>query len=133
MNEIHGYHDTNSFYFLILTGTTIAHVVARQSCPAEQVSAPRKEITMHTHGHTPVWGTHTGLGWARRTRSWYQQLRDWWTAHNAARQQANLDALHRCWEATREGVTPQRAEAAPEMAAARHAISVATMLYGLSS
>jgi hypothetical protein len=111
----------------------MAHAVALQSCPAEQVSAPRKEIMMYTHGHTTVWGTHTGSGRARKTRSWYQQLRDWWTAHNALRQQVNLDALHRCWDATREGVTPQCAEAAPEMAAVHHAISVATMLYGLSS
>jgi hypothetical protein len=88
---------------------------------------------MHTHGHTTVWGTPSGLGRASKTRSWYQQLRDWWTAHNAAHRQANFDALHRCWDATREAVTPHRAEAAPEMAVAHHAISVATMLYGLSS
>jgi len=30
-------------------------------------------------------------------------------------------------------VTPFRAEAAPEMVAAQHAISVATMLYGLGA
>ena len=88
---------------------------------------------MHTNGHTPVWGTHIGIGRASQTRSWYQQLRDWWTARNAARQQANLDALHRCWDAKREAVTSHRTEAAPEMAAAHHAFSVATLLYGLSS
>jgi hypothetical protein len=88
---------------------------------------------MHTNGHTTVWGTHIGIGRASKTRSWYQQLRDWWTAHKASRQQANLDALRRCWDAKREAVISQRAEAAPEMAAAHHAIFVATMLYGLSS
>jgi hypothetical protein len=88
---------------------------------------------MHTHGHTTVWGTPSGLGRASKTRSWYQQLRDWWMAHNAAHRQANFDALHRCWDATREAVTPQLAEAAPEMAVAHHTISVATMLDGLSS
>jgi hypothetical protein len=89
-------------------------------------------MTMHTNGPTTVWGTHIGIGRPRDTKSWYQQLRDWWTAHKAARQQTNLDALHRCWDAKREAVTSHRAEAAPEMAAAHHAISVATMLYGLS-
>jgi hypothetical protein len=87
---------------------------------------------MHTNGHTPVWGTPIGIGRARETKSWYQQLRDWWTAHKAARQQAKRDALHHCWNAEREMVAPFRAEAAPEMAAAQHALSVATMLYGLS-
>ena len=87
---------------------------------------------MHTNGHTTVWGTPLGLGRAREAKSWYQQLRDWWTAHTAARQQASLEARLRCWDAQREAVTPHRAEAAPEIAAAHHAISVATMLYGLS-
>jgi hypothetical protein len=87
---------------------------------------------MHPHGHTTVWGIPIGVGRASKTRSWYQQLRDRRTAHNAAHQQANLDVLHRCWDATREAVIPHRAEAAPEMAAAHQAISVATMLYGLS-
>ena len=82
---------------------------------------------MHTNGHTTVWGTPIGIGRASKTRSWYQQLRNWWTAHKDARQQANLEALHRCWDAKREAVISQRAEAAPEMAAAHHAISVATM------
>jgi hypothetical protein len=97
------------------------------------MAARKKEIMMHTNSHTTVWGTHIGVGRARDTKSWYQQLRDRWVAHKAARQQANLDALHRCWDAKREAVAPHRAEAAPEMAAAYHAISVATMLYGLNS
>ena len=88
---------------------------------------------MHTNSHTTVWGTPIGVGRTRDTKGWYQQLRDWWTAHKAARQQATLDALHRCWDAKREAVTPRRAEAAPEMAAAQHTLFVATMLYGLNS
>ena len=87
---------------------------------------------MHTNAHTTGWGTLSGIGRARETTNWYQQLRDWWTAHKAARQQTSLEALHRCWDAKREAVTPHRAEAAPEMVVAHHAISVATMLYGLS-
>ena len=86
---------------------------------------------MHTNGHTTVWGTPIGIGRARETKSWSQRLRDWWTAHTAARQQATRDALYRRWDATREAVTPHRAEAAPDMAAAHQAIFVATMLYGL--
>ena len=88
---------------------------------------------MHANGHTTVWGTHIGLGRATDGQSWYQQVQAWWAAHKAARQQANLEALHRCWDARREAVTSQCAEAAPEMIAAHHSLSVATMLYGLSS
>ena len=88
---------------------------------------------MHATGHTTVWGTPIGIGRARDMKSWYQQLRDWWTAYKAARQQATLEALHRCWDAKREAVTPRRAEAAPEMAAAQHTLFVATILYGLNS
>ena len=87
---------------------------------------------MHTNGHTLHWGTRIGVGRASNPKSWYQQLRDWWTAQKATRQQARVDALHRSWDATREAVTSHRAEAAPEMAAAHQAISVVTMLYGLS-
>jgi len=87
---------------------------------------------MHANCHTTVWGTHSGVSHARDTKSWYQQLRDRWVAHKAAREQVNLDALHRCWDATREAVTPHRPEAAPEMAAAQHSLSVATMFYGLA-
>jgi hypothetical protein len=91
-----------------------------------------KEIMMHTHAQTTIWDTPSGISRAREAKSWYYQLRDWWTAHAAARQQAKRDALHRRWNAEREMVTSCRAEAAPEMAAAHHAIAVATMLYGLS-
>jgi hypothetical protein len=133
MKIMHDFHDNNSLDFLILTDDTIFQGVVRQNCPVQQVAALRKEMTMHTNEHTTVWGTPIGIGRARDTKSWYQQLRDWWTAHKAARHEAKLAALTARWDAKREAVTPDRAEAAPEMAAAHQAISVATMLYGLNS
>ena len=87
---------------------------------------------MRAHGQTTVWGTSIGVSRATDAKGWYQQLRNRWAAHKAARQQVNLDALHRCWDAKREAVAPYRAEAAPEMAAAHRTLSVATMLYGLA-
>jgi hypothetical protein len=86
---------------------------------------------MHAHGHTTVWGTHLGIGRARETKSWYQQMKAWWAAHKAARQQANLEALHRCWDATREAVHPLHADAAADMVASTHACSTTTALCDL--
>jgi hypothetical protein len=91
-----------------------------------------KEITMHANGHTTVWGTHIGIGRASETRSWYQQLRDWWTAHKATRQQTSRDALHRCWDAKREGVRTVHAEAAIDLVAAAHAGATIIALSSLS-
>jgi hypothetical protein len=87
---------------------------------------------MHANGHTTVWGTHIGIGRSRDARGWYEHLKEWWQARKAARRDAKLATLSACWDATREAVTPCRAEAAPEMAVSQHALSVATMLYGLS-
>ncbi len=44
----------------------------------------------------------------------------------------SLDCSSGCWDAERETLKPLRAEAAPEMAAAQGALSMATMLYGLT-
>jgi hypothetical protein len=87
---------------------------------------------MRAHGHATVWETHLGIGRARDAKGWYHRLREWWAAHTAAHRQARLAALDACWDARHEAVRPLRAEAAPEMAAAQHALSVATMLYGFS-
>jgi muramidase (phage lysozyme) len=87
---------------------------------------------MRSHAHTTVWETHGGLGRTSGAAGWYQQLKEWWATHKIAREHAKLTALTNCWDAKREAVRPHGAEAAPEMAAAHHAISIATMLYGLS-
>ena len=87
---------------------------------------------MRSHAQATVWGTHIGVGRASDTKGWSQQLRDWWTAHKATRRQAKLASLNACWDAKHEAVKPLRAEAAPEMAAAHAALSVATMLYGFN-
>ena len=85
---------------------------------------------MPTHGHPTV--VAIPIGRTGDAKGWSQRLHTWWTAHRAARHAAHLAALGIRWDATREAVTPLRADAAPEMAAAHKAISVATMLYGLS-
>src|SRR5262245_6542494 len=133
MKNLHDSYDHNSLGFFIIRDNSISQAVGREHRIAEQMSACRQERMMHTRGHTTVWGTPIEIGRARHTKSWYQPLRDWWTVHHAVRQHATLDALQRCWDTTREAVTSYRAEAAPEMAAVHHAMSVATMLYGLSS
>jgi hypothetical protein len=83
---------------------------------------------MRAHGQTTVWGTPIRVGRATNSQGWYQQLKAWW----AARREAKLATLSARWDARREVVTPFRAEAAPEMAAAHSTLSVATMLYGLA-
>ena len=87
---------------------------------------------MRAHGHVLVWGTHAGERRATAAKGWYQQLREWWVVRKAARRQARFAALGACWDARHEAVRPLRAEAAPEMAAARGALTMATMLYGLN-
>jgi hypothetical protein len=89
-------------------------------------------MIMSTHGHTTAWGTSIGIGRARDTKGWYHQLKEWWVGHKAMRRDAKRAARTACWNAKREVGTPRRAEAAPEMAVSQHALSVATMLYGLS-
>jgi hypothetical protein len=87
---------------------------------------------MHAHGHTTIGGTPIGVGRARDAKGWYQQLKEWWASPKAMRREARLAALNACWDARREAIKPQRADAAADMIAAEYAFSTATTLYGLT-
>jgi hypothetical protein len=81
---------------------------------------------------TALWGTPIKGDRAQEAKGWYQRLRDWRVAYTAARRKAKLASLSVCWDSRREVVTPLRAEAAPETAAAHAVLSAEIMLYGLS-
>jgi len=89
-------------------------------------------MMMHAKGHTTTWGMHIGVGRGRDAKGWYQQLKEWWAAHKVAREEARLAALRAQWDAKRETVMPYRADSAADMAVTQHAVSIATMLYGLN-
>jgi hypothetical protein len=89
-------------------------------------------MIMRAYGHAFVWRIKISVGRANDDTGWHQRLRHWRTTYTAARREARLASLRICWNGTREVVTPFHAEAAPEMAAARRTLSVATMLYGLA-
>jgi hypothetical protein len=88
------------------------------------MGARKKEMSMRAHGQTTVWGTPIGVGRATDGQGWYQQLKAWWAARQAARHDATLAPLSARWDARREVVTLCRAEAAPEMAAAHRTLAV---------
>ena len=87
---------------------------------------------MHAHGQTTVWGTPIGVGRATDPKSWYQQIRDQWTAYKAARHDAMLATLNARWDARREAVCPLGADAAIDMVASTHACSTTTELCDMS-
>jgi hypothetical protein len=88
-----------------------------------------KEMTMRSHGPAAVWGTSFDSGRDRDGKGWYQQLKEWWAARKAARQQAKLVALTNRWDAEHEAVKPLRADAAVEIAIAQGTLSMATQPY----
>jgi hypothetical protein len=92
-----------------------------------------KETIMHAQGHTTVWGTHIGVGRATDAKRWYQPLKAWWADHKAARRDAHLAALTARWDARRETVRLQHADAAVDMIAPVHVFSTTTALCDLGS
>jgi hypothetical protein len=87
---------------------------------------------MHATGHTTVWETHIGVGRATDGKGWYQQLKECWAAHKAARHDAKLATLRARWDARREAVRPLQADAAIDMVASTHACSTTRVLYDLA-
>ena len=86
---------------------------------------------MRAHGHTIVWGTHTGVGRTQDTKGWFQQLNEWWAGHQAARHEAKLAALTARWDTRREAVRLLHADAALDLVAPAHAFSTTTALCDL--
>lgn len=80
----------------------------------------------------PVWGDLLDGNHASDRKSWSQQLRSWWIARHTARQETHLAALRTRWDAAREAVTPCRADAALDMAAAHGARAAAMLFYSLA-
>ena len=85
---------------------------------------------MPTHGHPTV--VAVPIGRTGDVKGWSQQLHAWWAAHRAARHAAHLATLRTRWDATREAVTPVRADAALDMVASTQACSTATALCTLA-
>jgi hypothetical protein len=86
---------------------------------------------MHANGHTTAWGTHIGVGRARDTKLWYQQLKAWWADQRAARREAGLTVLKARWDVRREAVRTVHADTAIDLVASRHACSTTTALCDL--
>ena len=91
-----------------------------------------EDMLMQSHGQATVWSSQVGVGRASAGEGWRLQLRRWWAARRAARRHATLAAFEGCWDPQREAFRPLRADAAPEVAAARGTLSMATMLYGFT-
>jgi hypothetical protein len=92
-----------------------------------------KGTAMPAHGHTTVWGLHIGVGRVRDAKGWYQQLKEWWADHKAVRREARLTALTARWDAKREALRLQRADAAVDMVGPAHACSTTAALCDLGS
>jgi hypothetical protein len=132
MNIIHDFPDIYSLDCLINAAYIIYQAVGRSNRTQSKIASRKKEITMHANGHTTIWGTPISVGRATDTKSWYQQIRDQWTAYKAARHDAKLATLKARWDARREAVRPLGADAAIDMVASTHACSTTTELCDMS-
>jgi hypothetical protein len=88
---------------------------------------------MSAQGHTTVWGTPIGIGRATDTQGWYQQLTAWWADHKATRREAHLTTLNARWDARREAVLLNHADAAVDLVVRTHAFSTTAALCDLGS
>jgi hypothetical protein len=128
MNSMHDFHDIYALDCLMPTTDILYQAVGRANRTPEKRAALQKEITMHAHGQTTVWGTPIGVGRATDPKSWYQQIRDQWTAYKAARHDAMLATLIARWDARREAVRPLHADAPIDMVASTHTCPTTTAL-----
>jgi hypothetical protein len=87
---------------------------------------------MRARGLKTAGWTHRRVGRTGSGAGWYRQLRDGWTARQAARQAAHLTSLSACWNATHETFTPPRVEAAMDMAVAQGVLSIVMQPYAFA-
>jgi hypothetical protein len=132
MNLMHDIYDNDSLDCLMIRAYISSQAVKQSDRTSQRITTLKKEMIMRSHGQATLWGTHIEVGRARSGAGWYRQLRQWWDAHKAAREQAKLRTLNACWDAQREAVRPLQAETAADMVAAQHAFSTAIRLSGLA-
>jgi hypothetical protein len=132
MRTIHDLYENNSLDFWIISRHIIYQAVGRSNRTPSKMAVRKKEVTMHANGHTTVWGTHIGVGRATDGKGWFQQVKEWWAAHKAARQEAKLATLRARWDARHEAVRPIHADAAIDLVAPAYAGSTIIALSSLS-
>jgi hypothetical protein len=87
---------------------------------------------MSALGHAIAGKIPLGIGRTRDVKGWYHELKEWWTAHKAARREVRFAALTARWDASHEVVRFPRADAALDMVAATPAFSTTTTFCDLA-